>query len=256
VEPVDADFTRVLIILGVVAGLLVGLAVGWNVAMDTTRRGQETEAALDDALAALADVEAAARASVEDAAPERDELTETRDPIGEETPPPGVTAAELRAQEEPLDTAGLVAVRPPPFDVSDPADAPGLVTPDNRTRPGWFKGAEGYERAILEREKRDAPLIVYFHTDWCTWCRRLDEEFLAHDDVAGWLNRAQRVEINPEHGDAELALAREFGIRGYPGLFVLRPGSDDPRRVHPFRRGRTISTSQFLSELKDAAGES
>ena len=73
--------------------------------------------------------------------------------------------------------------------------------------------------------------------------------------MAGWLNHALRVQVNPEQGDAELALARTFGIRGYPGFFVLAPGDDEARRVHPFRRGRTISTGQFLSEIKTAAGE-
>lgn len=241
-EPVQADFTRVLIVLGVAAGLLIGAAVGWRLAPRTA----PAEVAEREEPAAVV-------------APERDPL---HDPIpdpwpvepAEEEVAPGMTAAELLQQpDEPL--SDLVPVQPPALDVSVPTDAPGLVTKREETRPGWYEDAEGYARARSEWADRPVPLVVYFHTDWCSFCRRLDDDFLAQDDVSTWMNRALRVAINPEHGDAELALAREFGIRGYPGLFVFAPGAETPRRVHPFRRGHTIKASQFLSELRDAAGE-
>ncbi len=263
VEPVEADFTRVLIMLGVCAGLLIGVAIGWQVGgpgggepdveTEAARGGEDEEADLRDESRESSPGPALhsgeSRESSPDPTSHADESRESNP-----DPPPGMTAAELLAQEEP-DEATLVPVQPPQLDVSDPSDAPALVAPRSVKRPGWYEGAVGYERSLVERERGNAPLIVYFHTDWCAYCRRFDDDFLTDRDVATWLNRGLRVEINPEKGDAELALAREFGIRGYPGFFVLRPGSDAPRRVHPFRRGQTISTAQFLSELRDAAGE-
>lgn len=269
-EPVAADFTRVLILLGVMAGLLIGLAIGWRLGARALLDGETSsvgEPRVHDERVAerVAGHEPdigpgdLLRDPREDRSPFDD--ADVRSPLDDDdvglspTPPPGMTADELRAQRDPDDRTGLVAVLPPQLDVSDPSDAPPLVTPRSVKRAGWFQGAVGYERALVERERSDAPLIVYFHTDWCAYCRRFDEDFLANEEIAGWLTRAQRVEVNPEQGDAELALARTFGIRGYPGFFVLPPGSDDPRRVHPFRRGQTISTRQFLTELKRAAGE-
>ncbi len=254
IDPVPADFTRVLVVLGVAAGLLIGAAVGWRAGAGPP---EPVDVADDSPAGEAPPAVDRPDPRVEDDGAELD-APGGRDPIAEvddDDTGPGMTAAELLAQEELVEPTGPVAVVPPELDVSDAGGAPALVASNAVARAGWYEGAAGYERARLERSRRDAPLIVYFHTDWCAYCRRLDEEFLANDAVAGWLNRSLRVAINPEDGDAELALARTFGIGGYPGFFVLRPGSEEARRVHPFRRGRTISTAQFLEELKTAAGE-
>ena len=278
------DFSRVLILLGVVAGLLIGLAIGWRMAGRALlegsghardrasdewaqTRGAESRGPESRGQARAAAANGAAGNPAAGPEPPREGGGSRIDPEVLDRPPiddddaaepgrsPGITASELRAQDDFAEPPDRVAVRPPEFDISEPSDAPALVETRSVSRPGWFEGAVGYERALVERSRRAAPLIVYFHTDWCAYCRRFDEEFLANEPVGDWLSRALRVEINPESGDAELALARRFGIRGYPGFFVVRPDSEEAVRVHPFRRGQTISTKQFLSELKDAAGE-
>lgn len=176
-------------------------------------------------------------------------------PPGDRRPAGGLTAAELLAQGEDAETA-LIAGPPPEIDESSAAQPELSLSTQRTVRPGWYDGAEGYRTAIEQRADRPAPMVLYFRTDWCRYCRRFDEEYLANREVATWLGAAQRVQVNPEAGEAELALARRFGVRGYPAFFVIRPDADKQTRVHPFRKGRSISVSQFLVELKQAAGES
>ncbi len=174
-------------------------------------------------------------------------------------PAGGLTAAELLAQGEDAEPTGIptgIPLPPPEWDESTAERPEVSLAIDRPVRPGWYDGADGYRTAIEQRALRAAPMVLYFRTDWCPYCRRFDEEYLANQDVANWLSAAQRVQVNPESGADELALARRFGVRGYPAFFVIRADEGEARRVHPYRKGRSISVGQFLVELKQAAGES
>ncbi len=123
---------------------------------------------------------------------------------------------------------------------------------------GWYEGAEGYTRAAGQAQSMGRPLVVYFHTDWCQWCARFDEEFLPDPLVRRFLSNVIRVHVNPERGDAELDLSRRYGVAGYPTFLVIPPngGVEGAVRVHPFRDGGTISTADFVAECETAAGRS
>jgi thioredoxin-related protein len=38
----------------------------------------------------------------------------------------------------------------------------------------------------LKRKKK--PVVLYFHTDWCTYCRKMDKQVFTQEEVAGLLN--------------------------------------------------------------------
>ena len=42
--------------------------------------------------------------------------------------------------------------------------------------------------------------------------------------------------INPEAGPDSSALAQRLGITGYPFVFVVPPGSDQPTKINVFKR--------------------
>lgn len=48
---------------------------------------------------------------------------------------------------------------------------------------GWFDGADGYAQAFEKHTSSSKPLVVYFYTDWCPYCRRLENEILGVDQV-------------------------------------------------------------------------
>jgi tetratricopeptide (TPR) repeat protein len=124
----------------------------------------------------------------------------------------------------------------------------------------WLSDADGYARGDREREV-GAPMLVYFYTDWCGYCRRLDERLLNAWDVERYLGeRVVRVRVNPENGSAEDELAQRYGITGYPSLFLMGPDGT-AERVSPYRKKASRSApnelqapEEFTRALEDSVG--
>jgi thiol-disulfide isomerase/thioredoxin len=123
----------------------------------------------------------------------------------------------------------------------------------------FLVGAEGWEEAMQVAGERDVPVLVYFYTDWCPYCRQLDEELVAAPEVDAYLRDIVAVRINPEVGPGEAELARRYGISGYPALFVHPRGALG--ELHAVRRTvsgpdgpRLKSPAQFVRDLEKLAG--
>ncbi len=87
----------------------------------------------------------------------------------------------------------------------------------------WREGAAGYRQASAEAAQLQRPLLVYFRTDWCPYCRELERELLSSGEVETYLRQLSRVRVNPEAGADEDRLARAYGVDGYPALFLRTP---------------------------------
>lgn len=192
------------------------------------------------------------------------------------TPEPrGLTAAELLALDE-EDSWGVTELADVEESVAPPAATPSPTpssvdagparlpaarapTPTPKPRPyrftGWEEGARGFERVAREHDSRQKAVVLYFHTDWCGWCRKLERDYFAHPRFARWLRRMPRVHINPEDGEAEREIAAMLGVRGYPNFVVMPAGNTYGTRLHPFvRGGEDLSVDAFL-EAAEAAAE-
>lgn len=152
-------------------------------------------------------------------------------PVATPTYPP------LTPSEEPA-----VSVAPPPM-AAGPVAAP--VSP-------WYEGAEGYRQANLERERYGRPMAVYFHTDWCGWCRKMESEILSASETNGYLDEITKVRINPERGKEEAALARQYGVRGFPSFFIVPASGGSGRKVHPFSANHAMSPAEFVAACRGA----
>ncbi len=120
--------------------------------------------------------------------------------------------------------------------------------------PDWEHGASGHSNALSWAEEEDLPLIVYFHTDWCGWCKKLDAGYLATERMKAFLEGIPKVEMNPDRGRSEKALAEKtYGVTGYPYFAVYIPSNgSNPLRVHPFKRNGHLSVDEFVEAIEDA----
>jgi thiol-disulfide isomerase/thioredoxin len=123
---------------------------------------------------------------------------------------------------------------------------------------GWYEGADGYTQALQQAHRMNRPLVIYFHTEWCNFCRAMNKDFLPDPLVRRFLSNVMRVHVNPELSSDGEALATRFGVAGYPSFFVLPSGADiaGAKRVHPFRNGQAITPQEFVAECEEAANES
>ena len=116
---------------------------------------------------------------------------------------------------------------------------------------GWHHGASGYSYAIQEAEYEEKPLVVYFHVEWCKWCKKMNNDYLASYEVEDFLRNIPKVEINPEKGADEEALASKYGVTGYPSLLVSVPSlGNKNERIYPFREGADWTNDEFIDAIR------
>ncbi len=89
----------------------------------------------------------------------------------------------------------------------------------------WLGFNEGLKKAIAEKK----PMIVDFYTDWCHWCKVLDEKTFRDAAVAKKLAEDYvTVRIDAEDGSktvtykgqsfTNIELTRAFQVSGFPSL--------------------------------------
>ena len=88
----------------------------------------------------------------------------------------------------------------------------------------WRDGADGHWAAKKDAERDAVPMYVYFRTDWCGVCKQFDAATLDSPEVQKYLAPFAKVRINPDKGRAEKDLAKQYGVRGYPSMWLIVPG--------------------------------
>ncbi|MDZ7264245.1 MAG: thioredoxin family protein [candidate division KSB1 bacterium] len=92
---------------------------------------------------------------------------------------------------------------------------------------------EGLEKASLEKKN----MIVDFYTDWCHWCKVMDEKTFHDSTVANKLQqRFITVRINAEsptdtvnfqgHRFTNIELTQAFRVTGFPSLAFISPDKE------------------------------
>ena len=112
----------------------------------------------------------------------------------------------------------------------------------------WFTGADGFERAMDRRRGTSDAVLLYFYTDWCPHCRRFNQQIAPSPEMAEYLRHAIAVRINPEKGTGEEALAKRYGVTGYPTLLILPPGTEQTQKVTAYRN----SPAEFIEACETA----
>ena len=116
----------------------------------------------------------------------------------------------------------------------------------------WYHGASGYDEAFQEAIHEEKPLILYFHTEWCKWSKKMNNDYISSYEVGDFLEDILKVEINPDKGAAEKALKKKYGITGFPAFIVLIPSfNGKAERIHPFRKVKDYTIDEFLRAIKN-----
>ncbi len=117
----------------------------------------------------------------------------------------------------------------------------------------WYAGGNGYTQALELSEKHNALIFIYFHTDWCGYCRKLESELLNTSGARTVLSRVVKVKINPEDGAMERSLFKKFGGRGYPAVFFQDTYDSRPKKQLLMKRQsgkwKTMSVNDLSSLL-------
>ena len=127
---------------------------------------------------------------------------------------------------------------------------------------GW---TDSITEAIAEAEREDKMLLLDFTgSDWCGWCKRLDNEVWKTQVFQNWaddnlvmvfLDFPQSIELSDEIRKQNYILQQMLGVQGYPTIWLL--DSDlTPLLRTGYREGGPEEYIRHLTEDQLALAES
>jgi len=108
----------------------------------------------------------------------------------------------------------------------------------------WYRYDQGLQKAKAEKK----PILVDFYTDWCGWCKKMDRDTYANQEVIKLLNdnfiavklnaeSRNPLEITDKDGNkkTEAQIAREFRVSSFPITWFLRPNGEQIAQLPGYR---------------------
>lgn len=88
---------------------------------------------------------------------------------------------------------------------------------------GGIRWSRSLNNAMARAKKTNQLVMVDFYTDWCGWCKRLDQDTFRNKQVVSLAGSMVSVKLNAEKEGA--AAAQKYRVNGFPTvLFLNRKG--------------------------------
>ncbi len=97
----------------------------------------------------------------------------------------------------------------------------------------WYTN---YNQAAAQAQKEKKPLLLFFTgTDWCGWCKKMDQEIFSSPDFAKAagnefvfveLDYPMNKKLPQDEAQQNASLKQKFGITGYPTVVILDPNGN------------------------------
>lgn len=126
--------------------------------------------------------------------------------------PEGVLSGRLGLPQSPVAAIGPITEAGAHF------PAAGRIQP---AAPAGLQWQTDVQRALWEARQQRKPLLVVFGAPWCRFCKKLEQETLAHPPLADYLNR-QYVPLHVDV-DQQPELAKQLGVKSLPATVLLGP---------------------------------
>jgi thiol:disulfide interchange protein len=97
--------------------------------------------------------------------------------------------------------------------------------------------------------KADQVIFVDVYTDWCGWCKYMDQQVYTDPRVQSFAAKQVFVKLNAEDRAEGTAFAERHGVRAYPTLLVF---AHDGRLIAS-QPGAFRRSDDFLSWLRQAS---
>lgn len=115
--------------------------------------------------------------------------------------------------------------------------------------PGWHYNNEGFKKAYETHQKSKQKVLVYFHTSWCGYCKVLNKELFSTKEFQTKFANVIKVSIDPDTSSHEEGIASQWGVVGYPTLYVVDDWARPPRAVEGFASRRPKTPDQLLQDV-------
>ncbi len=116
---------------------------------------------------------------------------------------------------------------------------------------------DNYEEALKQAKAQKKYLLINFTgSDWCGFCVKLDKEVFSQKPFQKFAKKnlilmkadfPRRKEISEKVKKQNAALAKQYGVRGFPMIVILTPDGKEAERLTGFAPG---SGKKYLEKLK------
>jgi tetratricopeptide (TPR) repeat protein len=114
----------------------------------------------------------------------------------------------------------------------------------------WGRGALAHDADLIRSELDEKPFILYFHIRKSEWCEKMTNVYLASTQVEDFLRNFNAVEISPDRGADEGAIASKYKIGRYPTFLVFVPAFESkPHIISPFSKKKTMTVDEFIQAI-------
>ncbi len=104
------------------------------------------------------------------------------------------------------------------------------------------------DRAIETAKSGNKVIVVDVYTDWCGWCKKMDQVIYSDPKIVGLSRREVFLKIDAEDGGQGEAFAHKMGVRAYPTTIIL--DSDGARITQ--EKGFIPSSDRFIQFVEEA----
>jgi thiol:disulfide interchange protein DsbD len=110
-----------------------------------------------------------------------------------------------------------------------------------------------YEHGINTAQVENKPVMLYFHTSWCSWCEEMDDNTLS--DVEVIQKSFDFVTINIDADDRG-DLKSRYDVYKYPTVVFLDATGNETNRVTGYVPSHVFLQAMSPSEVRDIEGSS
>ncbi len=89
------------------------------------------------------------------------------------------------------------------------------------TRSDALPWEHDYATALADAKARNLMVVAYLHTDWCTYCKKMEAETFPSEQVKNEAGSYVWLKLNPEKDQDGARLRQRFAVSGYPTLLFL-----------------------------------
>lgn len=110
--------------------------------------------------------------------------------------------------------------------VSAPGIAEDEAVPDTGSAAMTWHHSFAQAQSLAREAERH--IISEFYTDWCPWCRKLEDSTLVHPMVQAMADSFVFLRVNAE---LDTGLVTRYGVNAYPTVMLIEPNGNEVDRI-------------------------
>ncbi|MGH7681170.1 MAG: thioredoxin domain-containing protein [Candidatus Eiseniibacteriota bacterium] len=112
-----------------------------------------------------------------------------------------------------------------------------------KKQPPAVTWTHAMDAALADAGKANRPVLVDFYTDWCEWCKALDDTTYVDPAFIEYSKKFTCARVNAE---VDTISAKKYRVSGYPTVILMKPDGTEIDRVVGYARA-----PEFMAQLED-----